>query len=215
MSPDERDPQFLIGERLLEPVRDFTHRGGESDSAGRLGYRITERFIRRYFGRIFDNPDKVFDKAILQPETQDDAFADGVKYIVEAQQRSAQQYFDDGSIEFVCPPLQALLTIMAHGRCEGKTSAIPRSVSSSRKNRCWPARGIGSALSLSSSATSPSGNVIEITLTGISERRRNAEETVRETIYRAGKSLPRSSSAIRRSEYVDGLLGTLGAEPRL
>src|SRR5665213_843606 len=63
---------------------------------------------------------------MLQPETQDeDSFADGVKYIVEAQQRSAQQYFDDGSIKNACPPLKALLTIMAYGNCEGKTERDP------------------------------------------------------------------------------------------
>jgi phosphoenolpyruvate carboxykinase (diphosphate) len=125
MSPYERDPKYLIQERLLEPVNDFTH-NGERIPASRLGYRITDRFIRRYFGRVFDNPDKVFDKSILQPETQDlDSFADGIKYIVEAQQRSAQQYFDDGSIENACPPLKVLLTIMARGDYEGKTERDP------------------------------------------------------------------------------------------
>ena len=125
MSPDEREPNFLIRERLLEPIEDFTYKG-ELIPASRLGYRITDRFVRRYFGRVFDNPDKVFDKTILQPETQDeDSFADGVKYIVEAQQRSAQQYFDDGSIEKACPPLKVLLTIMAHGHYEGKTERDP------------------------------------------------------------------------------------------
>ena len=103
MSPDERDPEYLLRERLLEPVADFTHKG-ELIPAGRLGYRITDRFVNRYFGRIFDNPDKVFDRSILQPETQDlDSFADGVKYIVEAQQRSARMYFDDDSIAQACP----------------------------------------------------------------------------------------------------------------
>ncbi len=125
MSPDERNPDYLIRERLLEPVNDLTYQG-EKIPASRLGYRITERFIRRYFGRIFDNPDKVFDKSILQPETQDlDSFADGVKYIVEAQQRSAMQYFEDGSIEKACPPLKRLLTIMAFGHWEGKTERDP------------------------------------------------------------------------------------------
>ena len=125
MSPDERDPKFLIRERLLEPIADFTH-SGELIPASRLGYRITDRFVRRYFGRVFDNPDKVFDRSILQPETQDvDSFADGVKYIIEAQQRAAQQYFDDGSIEQACPPLKVLLTIMARGSYEGKTEHDP------------------------------------------------------------------------------------------
>ena len=121
MSPDERDPDYLIRERLLEKIDDIEFQG-ERILSSRLGYRITDRFIRRYFGRVFDNPDKIFDKAILQPESQDqESFADGVKSIVEAQKRSAQQYFDDGSIAKACPPLRVLLTIMAFGHCEGKT----------------------------------------------------------------------------------------------
>src|SRR5439155_3854573 len=80
-----------------------------------------------FFGRVFDNPAKVFDPLILKPELQDlDAFADGVKNIAEAQQRVAQTYLDDGSIEDACPPLRALLTIMATGSYEQKDAHDPR-----------------------------------------------------------------------------------------
>jgi len=77
--------------------------------------------VQRFFGRIFDNPTIVFDEKILRPELQDaDAYADGIKHITEAQQRVAQQYFDDGSVEEACPPLQALLHIMTRGEYQGK-----------------------------------------------------------------------------------------------
>jgi len=39
---------------------------------------------------------------------------------VEAQARVARQYFEDGSVEAACPPLQALLHIMASGSYRGK-----------------------------------------------------------------------------------------------
>jgi hypothetical protein len=52
-------------------------------------------------------------------------FADGVANIVEAQRRVAESYFADGTIEDACPPLQALLHIMAHGDYEGKAAADP------------------------------------------------------------------------------------------
>jgi phosphoenolpyruvate carboxykinase (diphosphate) len=39
---------------------------------------------------------------------------------VEAQTRVASQYFEDGSVEAACPPLQALLHIMARGGYRGK-----------------------------------------------------------------------------------------------
>ena len=113
LTPDERDPAWLIRERLLEPMNDFTHNGGLI-LASRLGYRITRRFVSLFFGRVFDNPSKLFDDSILRPETQDpEAFADGIKYITEAHQRVAKQYYEDGSYEMACPPLKALLDLMA------------------------------------------------------------------------------------------------------
>ncbi len=38
----------------------------------------------------------------------------------------AQSYFEDGSVEAACPPLQALLHIMVHGQYEGLTLSDPR-----------------------------------------------------------------------------------------
>jgi hypothetical protein len=88
--------------------------------ASRLGYRITERFVAHFMGKIFDNPRAVFTEAMLKPETQNLAdFADGVHNIVEAQERVARRYFEDGSIAEACPPLRALLAIMAFGNNHG------------------------------------------------------------------------------------------------
>jgi hypothetical protein len=88
--------------------------------ASRLGYRVTAKFVRTFLGRVFDHPDRVFDEAYLKPETQDlEAFVDGIDNITEAQQKVALQAFEDGSIEDACPPLRALLSIMAHGTFDG------------------------------------------------------------------------------------------------
>lgn len=121
MQPQERDPKYLIEEGLLEPLKDFEH-NGKQIPASRLGYRITYQFLHRFFGRVFDNPASVFDETILQPEKQDlESFVDGIQHIAEAQQRVALQYFADGSYEEACPPLQAILSIMAHGNWQGHT----------------------------------------------------------------------------------------------
>lgn len=126
LSATERDPKFLIQEGLLERLDDFEYRG-ETILASRLGYRINHRFVRTFFGRVFDNPTKVFDKSLLRPETQDpDAFADGIKYVTEAHQQVAQAYLDDGSIHEACPPLRALIHLMAHGEYEGMTISDDR-----------------------------------------------------------------------------------------
>src|SRR5690606_26701019 len=111
--PEERDPQRMIAEGHLEKVEDFEF-GGRKVQASRLGYRITERFVHTYFGRVFDNPAAVFTPDMLRPETQDlEVFVDGVDNIVQAQERVARQYFEDGSVHDACPPLRALLHIMA------------------------------------------------------------------------------------------------------
>jgi len=123
--PNERDPKIMIDSGHLEKLEDFDFEG-KRVLASRLGYRITSKFVHTFFGRVFDNPAAVFTDRILRPETQDPAvFADGVNNIVEAQQRAAAQYFVDGSIEDACPPLFALLHIMAEGHWEGKDAHHP------------------------------------------------------------------------------------------
>jgi len=120
LSTQERDPRFLIGNGHLEKVEDFQYEG-RLVQASRLGYRITERFIHNFMGKIFDTPRAVFGEDILRPEKQDMAvFVDGVENIVEAQRQVAARYLEDGSIEEACPPLKALLYIMATGSYEGK-----------------------------------------------------------------------------------------------
>jgi len=103
----------------LEAVEDFDHEG-RAVLGSRLGYRITPLFVERFLGRIFETPDAVLTDELLRPETQDRAaFAAGIDAIVEAQRRVATLYFEDGSVEAACPPLKALLHIMAHGYYEG------------------------------------------------------------------------------------------------
>ncbi|MEW6301989.1 MAG: hypothetical protein AB1705_00865 [Verrucomicrobiota bacterium] len=120
MTTQERDSKFLIRNGYLERCADFEFEGRKV-LASRLGYRITRRFVRTYFGRVFNHPHTVINEEMLQPEKQDQAvFADSMDNIVATQKRVAQSYFDDGSIELACPPLKALLHIMLHDQFEGK-----------------------------------------------------------------------------------------------
>jgi hypothetical protein len=113
LCPEERDPAYL------EALEDFEYHG-RPVLASRLGYRITGHFVHDFMGKIFDNPRAVFTAEILKPETQGmEIFVDGVDNIVQAQQRVAQRYLDSGCIEDACPPLQALLYIMAAGNYRG------------------------------------------------------------------------------------------------
>ncbi len=125
MRVSERDPQFLIKNGFLEKVGDFEF-NGQKMLASRLGYRITELFVDRYLGRIFEVPHAVFPEEILRPEKQDLAtFATGVQAITDAQRSVALNYFADGSIESACTPIRALLHIMAHGEYEGMRENDP------------------------------------------------------------------------------------------
>ena len=125
MGPEERDPENLLKTGMLEPINDFEFEGKQIP-ASRLGYRITHKFVRQYLGRVFDNPSKVFTEDILKPELQDlPSFADGILHIAEAQKRVAMNYMQDGGYENACPPLKAVLDIMAHGNHEGKQITAP------------------------------------------------------------------------------------------
>jgi hypothetical protein len=119
MRTAERDPRFLIEAGYLEKIEDFAFEG-HTVVASRLGYRITMPFVDQFLGRIFETPDTVFPMEMLRPELQDRAmFAAGVDAIVESQRRVALNYFADGSATAACPPLRALLEIMAHGCYHG------------------------------------------------------------------------------------------------
>ena len=122
MSDGERNPYNLIRNGLLEKVNDFKFKG-KKILGSRLGFRLNKEFLSAYMGRIFDNPEVVFNEDMLKPELQSmEDYVDGINNIVEAQQKVAQSYIDDGSVESAIPPLKAILHIMAEGVYEGKTA---------------------------------------------------------------------------------------------
>jgi len=117
----EREPEYLIQHNYLERVEDFQHKG-RTVLASRLGYRITAEFVDHFMGRIFEVPGAVFPEELLRPETQGlDDFTAGVDAIVESQRAVALNYFADGSVAQACPPIHALLHVMAYGTFNGMT----------------------------------------------------------------------------------------------
>lgn len=120
MSVGERDPQFLIRNNYLEKCEDIEYEGRQILTS-RLGYRITRRFVKTYFGRVFNQPHLIFSDEMLRPEKQSmEVLVDGMDNILETQRRVASQYFDDQSIEMASPPLRALLHIMRDNNYQGK-----------------------------------------------------------------------------------------------
>ncbi len=125
MRSNERDPGFMIREGYLERCEDLVI-NGKTVPSNILGYRINASFVRSFFGRVFANPAVVLCEEMLKPETQDmGCFADGMDNIIATHKRVAALYFEDNSIEGACPPLKALLTLMAEGRFDAASLNDP------------------------------------------------------------------------------------------
>lgn len=121
----ERDPQWLLENGHLEAVPDVEFEGRDLHT-GILGYRITRSFVTYFLGRIFTTPELLFTEEMLKPELQDEAvFAEGMDNIWATHNNVAENYFADGGVELACPPLRALLHIMAKGEYEGMTLGSP------------------------------------------------------------------------------------------
>ena len=125
MSAEERNASFLISHGYLERCCDFSYEG-HCVEASRLGYRITDSFVKTFAGRIVSSPETLFTGEMLRPEQQDRAiFAQSMANIVDAHRRAAEIFFNDGSIEDACPPLRTLLEIMAFGDSNGLHRSSP------------------------------------------------------------------------------------------
>ena len=215
MTAKERDPAFLIGEGHLETIRDFDH-GGRRVLASRLGYRITAKFVRTFFGRMFDHPDRVFDDAYLRPESQDlEAFADGVNNITEAQERVALQAFSDGSIEEACPPLKALLAIMAHGSYEGRDAHHPEVrvlfTRAALETSGWYRDRLTAKQKVDENLRSRHVASLD---TWLAENAR-ADNTLIGRIRSRRELASRELERVRSADYLASLRGTLGVQPSL
>jgi hypothetical protein len=126
LESNNRDQKKFIANGSLEKLEDFEYKGNKV-LASRLGYRITSSFSLRCLNRLFDEPNAVFNEKMLKPELQGlEDFVDGISNIVEAQEKVAIRYFEDGSVEAAIPPLKILLHIMAYGHFEGKEISDPK-----------------------------------------------------------------------------------------
>ena len=126
MSLEERDPKFMLENGYIEAIPDMKDKNGDLVQSSRLGYRVTPAFAQTFLGRIFNQPANVLPENMLRPELQClEEFCDGVRNVTEAHQRVASQYIQDGSAEDACPPLKALLYIMAEGNYNGLTEKSP------------------------------------------------------------------------------------------
>jgi hypothetical protein len=213
LRPEQRDPKFLIDNNYLEKLEDFEH-NGQKIPASRLGYRITYSFVRTFFGRVFANPNRIFDDRLLKPETQDpNSFADGILNIVEAQQRAAMHYFEDNSVEQACPPLRAVLHIMAHGHYEGKTIADPKIRALFSKEQILASDWYAARLRTKQSRDKTLWQRHVAYLTDFVNDDTSSQDADRLKIRDRLAAAKQESARVASLEYLHALIGTIGADP--
>ena len=213
MSVKERDPKYLIDNGYLEKVENIEH-NGETIEASLLGYRITIKFVRHFLGRVFNKPDAVFTEDMLRPELQDmETFVLSLKNLSITQKRVAEGLMTDGTYEALCPPLQALLSIMVKGQFEGKDREHPDirklftreyvmnsdwyrrrlEVKQERDIRFWK-------------------NTIDYLENAIAQK--NLKETTEKLQLPSKLAHAKEELAhVQSKEYIDELYGTIGADP--
>jgi len=213
LKPEQRQPEYMINKGQLEQLEDFEYEG-KKILASRLGYRITNLFVHGFFGKIFDSPEVVFDEQILRPETQNmEDFVDGINNIVETQQRVAQRYFKDGSINQACPPLKALLNIMANGDYEGKDAHHPE------VRKLFDREHVLSSDWYKKRLLTKQQRDIQLWqrhvqyLSDFLEQESHADEARRLQIVTQLDSANKKLEQISDSNYLEELMGTLGADP--
>ncbi|ELP91606.1 hypothetical protein EIN_129860 [Entamoeba invadens IP1] len=117
----EQEPKYLIEHGFLEAVPDVSY-NGKTYAGRRLGYRITPAFADHFLRTLFSVPNSVMPEDMLKPEKQDLAiYADSYEYMSQTDKGIAGNYIEDGTVEGACPPLKALLYIMATGSYNGMT----------------------------------------------------------------------------------------------
>jgi hypothetical protein len=212
--PDQaREPRYLIEHGYLEPLLDFDY-DGQRVLASRLGYRMTSHFVHHYFGRLFDTPSLVLSESVLKPETQDLAcFVDGMANIVEAHRQVAQAYLDDGTIDEACPPLYALLHIMAVGHYQGKDVHDPDIRALFTREHLlasdWYHERLTTKQSRDIALWKRHVSYVESVMERETQMADCDQLRMRERLAEARRRL----NEVSAPEYLDRLVGTLGADP--
>ncbi len=213
MRAEEQDPAFLIQKGFLERVEDFDH-NGKRVQASILGYRVTQRFVNSFLGRVFNNPNIVFTREMLKPELQDiGAFVEGIENILATYERVSRHYFNDGSIEAACPPLKALLHIMAHGRFESKPITHPDIRRMFERDEVLHSAWYRERLDTKQSNDLRLHQSHTEYLTELLERSVRVSDDERDLIRQRLSQAKEQLARVQTPEYRQSLIGTIGTDP--
>jgi len=213
MSPAERQPTFLIEHGYFEKCEDFTV-DGKKVQASRLGWRMTASFVRTFFGRVFNYPHAVCTEEILHPEKQDPAvFVDGMDNIVQTHKDAALRYFSDGSVSWACPPLQALLHIMAHGQHEGRDVNHPEFRALFKRENIMSSGWYGARLAAKQEHEIQLWSNHAKYLQNFLKKKNYTDEARRLGIPAKLQAAWETYHRAKSPEYLAGLKGTIGLQP--
>ncbi len=214
MTPTERTAANLYTEGALEKIEDFEH-NGQPVLASRLGYRMTQAFARKYFGRIFLHPHAVFTEDMLRPELQDpDVFAESMATMVTTHQRVAQAYFDDQTIAMAIPPLRALLEIMANGlTAEGWDLDSPEFRALFSRESIVDSDWYGARLDAKQAAAATRAATGLAALQQFSTTPGNEEPTERLDVATRIKAAEAEYARFSSPEFRSAIVGTVGRQP--
>jgi len=213
LTAHEREPGYMIENGYMEALEDFEHEG-QTVLASRLGYRITESFVHDFMGKIFDNPSAVLTEDILKPEVQNlNDYVDGIHNIVETQQKVAQQYLNDGSVDDACPPLKALLHIMATGKYKGKDAHDAEIRALFSKENLLASDWYHERLEIKQSKDISLWRKHVASLQGFSELENYADEVERLNIKQRLTKAKAELERVESPEYLEQMVGMIGADP--
>jgi hypothetical protein len=165
---------------------------------------------------MFNHPLQVLTEVMLKPEMQDMAvFADGMDNIVTTQQRVATHYVNDGSIEWACPPLRALLHIMLNGSSEGKDLNAPEVRNLFTREHLLASDWYRERLAAKQTIDTQLWQRHVAYLEKFLARPNYADEANRLGIGERLVQARRQLALVKGPAYSGQLNGTLGAEPRL
>lgn len=209
----ERDPKYLIDNGYLEKLDDFVY-GGKTILASRLGYRITDRFVNQFFGRVFSDPSSLFTDDMLRPERQNlEDYVDGIENIVTTQERIARTYFDDGTISLACPPLKMLLHIMAYGEFEGATIDDPTVRDAFTRESLLASKWYHERLQTQQAIDIRLWKRHVDYLTNFLESPLSKEDARKLQVAQRLELAEQRLAEVESADYLETLLGTLGADP--
>ena len=151
---------------------------------------------------------------MLKPELQGiEDYVDGIANIVEAQQKVALSYFEDGSIEAAIPPLKIVLHMMAYGTYEGKDMSDPELRRYFERdyviNSDWYKERLQLKQQKDINFYSNQISYLERFISNVENNLLVAEMDLDSRLQNVKNMLATASSP----DYIDSLVGTIGADP--